>query len=116
MPLPRYRLRTLMLAVAAVAVFGAAARMAVLRSRYLTIARWRADDAAEARHLARFWDDQAERAAAEGWGSAEGIAFDRAQAASARARAAWNARVSRNYERAAYHPWQSVGPDPPMPE
>jgi hypothetical protein len=100
-----------MIAVVIVAVVGASARMATLRARYLMIARWRAQDAVEARHQAVFWDDHA----AQEPRSAEGSTYARDVAASYRARAAWNDRMKRKYERAARYPWLPVEPDPPMP-
>jgi uncharacterized protein YdaU (DUF1376 family) len=100
-----------MVAVAVVAAVGASARMATLRARYVTIARWRAVDAVEARGLAEFWDDQA----AQRRRSADEIASDRAEARSWRSRAAWNDRMKRKYEQAARAPWLPVEPDPPQP-
>src|SRR5215813_6576698 len=111
MRLPRMTTRRWMIVVAAGAVVGASARLATLRARFLLIARWRAEDAIDARDLAKFWDDHA----AQDTRSAEGSAYARAVAASARARAAWNDRMKRKYEQAARYPWLPVEPDPPPP-
>jgi hypothetical protein len=107
--------RRWMIAVAVVAMVGASVRMVTLRARYLVIAQWRAEDAVDARDRAEFWDGQAELVTVKGSGSAEVIAYDRAEAASARAWAAWNDRMNRKYMEAARHPWFPVEPDPPSP-
>ena len=114
MRLPRFRLRTLLVAVAvaaaameAVLMLQRAAAYRRLAERYAERERMHRDSAALATAEA---EDLAER------GSADGASLWRDRADDNAAKAARSAELSRKYRRAAARPWLPVAPDPPPPD
>jgi hypothetical protein len=110
MRLPRFRLRTLMVAVAVLALLLMGGIMV-----------WRS---ANYRRLAAFHEEMERRQerAVRGIESLAQAATDPKDAAAARRDAAHEARIGRyhaglkaKYLRAAARPWESVAPDPPRP-
>jgi hypothetical protein len=134
---PRFHLRTLLIAVAAVGMVLGCGIEAVRMSRWAGACR--ATAAAYARsalfqqqavHMARValalaqrrdcaWRRRAAEARSEGEVIELGdrdVRRGRERLASAERRLAWSARLARKYERAARCPWLPVAPDPPPPE
>jgi hypothetical protein len=101
---PRFRVRTLMVAVAAIAVgLGSLFWLSKRRDEFLKLA---AQHSSEAGRLE--WELVAKE---QGWG-------DRGSDARARAFDAihWNGRMAAKYTHAANRPWLSVPLDPPPPQ
>ena len=119
MPVPRFRLRTLMIAVA-VAGMMLGVGLEVDRLWGVSAARSRSAvfcrlSGAMARHHARSYDKLAKEWRTE-HRTREAIAVLERKAASLRRDAAYWALKRSNYERAARYPWLPVPPDPPMPK
>jgi hypothetical protein len=116
MLLSRFRLRTLLLAVAMIAIVlgvGAAQRRRALyqqqaayhaaqEARFVAISRSAARQTALLRRVRSATDSA--------------LAFNVWQAERARQRAQYHSRIRRKYEDAASHPWILVTPDPQPPE
>jgi len=97
MRLPRFRHRTLMVAMA---VVGLALGMSARRARFQAIAA-----------------DHKSRTAMIGAGDLLVMEwFDaRGRRVKSRQLSQWHAALARKYERAAHYPWLPVAPDPPPP-
>src|SRR5262245_48388973 len=101
MPLPRFRLRTLMIAVMVAAMALYRLHLSRLRRDYQAIA---------ATHVQRgqlFVLTPVMHAS-------RGLTF-RVAGSDSRRRQEYHAQLRRKYERAARHPWLPVPPDPPAP-
>ena len=107
MPLPRLRVRTLMVAVAVAA--GACGFIELGRRRAVYRARAKHSAGTEALIRGGAWGY---RLVSDRFGREHRV-IDRADL---RALATYHAVMKRKYERAARYPWLPVAPDPPPPE
>jgi hypothetical protein len=103
MRLPRFRVRTLMLLVAAVALLGWGAMMGVRSYVYFRLAR-------DYGRYERDWREMAVRDQADPSRRARSIAVKWGPQI-----ADFYAPLARKYRRAMWRPWIPVAPDPPAP-
>lgn len=96
---PRFRVRTLMIAVAAVALFGWGAMMAGRSYVYYRLATTYGTQERQWRYMAKRDRNKPGSIAAK-WGVQS---------------ADFYAPLARKYRRAMWQPWRSVAPDPPAP-
>jgi hypothetical protein len=111
---PRFRLRTLLVAVAVAAVAMGAMLMLQRAAAYRRLAERHAERERMHRDSAALATAEAEDLAERG--SADGAALWRERVDDNAAKAARSAELSRKYLHAAAHPWLAVEPDPPPPE
>jgi Tfp pilus assembly protein PilE len=125
MPIPRVRftIRLLMIAVAVVAAFLTAARLAYFCRHYQTLASMHASKAADYLQQAekferkQEWTSRASTTAGQQAGTWERMAtVSGAMSQKLRRLASHESRLKQNYERVSRRPWLPVAPDPPEPE
>jgi hypothetical protein len=109
MRLPRFRIRTLMIAVAVVAIpLGAMVAVAERRQRFMRMAtaHWRATVAVQ------ILENGTANGVVEHYLDARGVPLGAQQ----QARDKWHETMAEKYRQAARRPWLPVPPDPPEPK
>jgi hypothetical protein len=127
MHIPRFRIRSLMIAVALAGLLLATARIAYFRRHYQTLAMMHRNKenayvgkALQAEKL-RDWAARQATITQTLFVLSQNDSWSRtatqcgALASDLRQRAAWESQLTQKYEYAARHPWLSVPPDPLMP-
>ena len=111
----RFRLHTMLVAMAVVAVGLGVYKLRQRSKDFLAEARAHAGEAGEYQSHAELWERGQNGGCMEPGRDASGNDDFVGSARGARRRAAYEAELSRKYLHAAAHPWLSVEPDPPKP-